>query len=95
MKINSAGRLGGVVPNKSGTASSAAKTVSSSGKDRVDISGRSGEVSMLKGLVAQDAAGGVDKVPQLRQLIDSGTYHVEAKDVALKMLDHWKDFQIG
>lgn len=92
MKINRDQRLTGVTRNKSGITSKTARKAINQGTDQVELSRTKDEVSKLKTIMQQIPDIGTEKIPQLRQQIDDGTYHVDAKDVAEKMLNHWNDF---
>jgi flagellar biosynthesis anti-sigma factor FlgM len=93
MKIYSDQRLPSVLLNtNNGTAPATTKKTRSQGGDRVDVSSSKGEVAKLKSMMSQGTDSNVDKIPKIRQMIDDGTYHVAAADIAVKMLDRWKDF---
>ncbi len=93
MKIYSDQRLPSVLLNtNSGASPAPAKKSRSQGADRVDVSNSKGEVARLKTMLSSSTDSNVEKIPRIRQQIDDGTYHVAASDVAVKILDRWKDF---
>ena len=92
MKIIGDQRLTGVVRNTSRTSSSPARKVSNQGTDRVNLSDSKEEIGKLKTMMQQIPDNSIEKLPHIRQLIDNSTYHAEARDVAEKILDHWKVF---
>jgi len=94
MKIYSDQRLPAVILNNNNgsSPSSTKKTGGNQRSDRVDLSSNKGEVDKIKTMMSQVSDSSVDKIPKIRQQIDDGTYHVPAADVAVKMLDRWKDF---
>ncbi len=93
MKIYSDQRLATVIlNNNNGVTPGTPKKTRAQGGDRVDVSSSKGEVAKLKSMMPQGTDNNVDKIPQIKQMIDDGTYHVAAADVAVRMLDRWKDF---
>ena len=92
MKINSTQRLPGVINPTASTVAGSTRKADSRGTDRVEISGRNDEISTLKTMISQVPDPSLEKIPQIKQQLDNGTYHVEARVVAEKMLDRWKDF---
>ena len=92
MKINNTQRLPGVITTSSNSVTDTARKADSRRTDRVEISGSKDEISKLKTLISQVPDPSIEKIPQIRQQLDKGIYHVEARLVAEKMLDRWKDF---
>ena len=93
MKIYSDQRLPSVILNtNNGVTPGTPKKTRSQGGDRVDVSTSKGDVAKLKSMMSQGTDSSVDKIPQIKQMINDGTYHVAASDVAVKMLDRWRDF---
>ncbi len=95
MKIYSDSRLPSVILNSTsnnGVAPGTTKKTRSQGSDRVDVSTSKGDVAKLKSMIPQGTDTNVDKIPKLKQMINDGTYHVAAADVAVSILDRWRDF---
>jgi len=66
--------------------SAAAKTVAT---DRVDLSGEAKKMAELKGMINQLPDIRTDKVDAVAKTIAEGTYNVDAKQVAVKMLSEF------
>ena len=93
MKITSAQRFPGVITTtNSGTAVGTPRKTNATGSDRVEISSSNQEINKFKTMLQQVSDSSIEKIPQIKQQLDGGTYHVEARVVAEKMLDRWKDF---
>lgn len=92
MKITSSQLSTGVIPSKSGISANLTRKTTNPGSDRVELSGGKVEINKLTTMMQQIQDNSIEKVPQLRQQISDGTYHAEARDVAKKILDRWKDF---
>jgi negative regulator of flagellin synthesis FlgM len=58
--------------------------------DRVELSANSSEIDQLKQTMQGISDVRTDRVASLRKSIDEGTYSVEGRKVAEKMLDNWK-----
>jgi negative regulator of flagellin synthesis FlgM len=59
--------------------------------DRVELSTNGTEIERLKKTMQVAPDFRSDKVAQLKEQIDAGTYHVEGKEVAAKMLQNWSE----
>lgn len=94
MKISRGHRSSGLVQGKSGASAQAARKASTSRSDRVELSGSSEEIGGLTAMMSQIPDYSIEKIPQISQQLDAGIYHVEASDVAEKILDRWKDFSV-
>ena len=94
MKITSGQRSTGTIPTKSSTSTNLARKTTNLGPDRVELSGGKDEIKKLAAMMQQIPDNSIEKIPQLRQQLDNGTYHAEARDVAVKILDHWKGFNV-
>ncbi len=93
MKIKNDPRLPGVLRTKSGASSSSTSKSTSSASDRVNISRSRDDVGQIKSMLQQiPESGSSEKVPQIKQQIDDGSYHVESRVVAEKMLNYWSGF---
>ena len=92
MKITSGQRSTGVIHNKSNTSALPARNATNPGTDRVELSGSKEEITKLTTMMQQIPDNSIEKIPQISQQIDDGTYHAESRDVAEKILDRWKDF---
>jgi flagellar biosynthesis anti-sigma factor FlgM len=92
MKITSTQRLPEVITTLNGTATGSAKKATPRVSDRVELTGSNQEINKLKTILQQVPDPSIAKIPQIKQQLDDSTYHVEAKAVAEKMLDRWKDF---
>ena len=96
MKITGAQRFpGGITTTNGGTAAGTTRKTNATGSDRVEISRNNQEINKLKTMLQQVSDPSIEKIPQIKQQLDGGTYHVEARVVAEKMLDRWKDFAGG
>ncbi len=60
------------------------------GGDRVELSIKSGEIEQLKQTMQGISDVRAERVASLKQAIADGTYSVDGKLVAEKMLDNWK-----
>ncbi|HTP66847.1 MAG TPA: flagellar biosynthesis anti-sigma factor FlgM [Geobacteraceae bacterium] len=60
------------------------------GGDRVDLSINSGDIEQLKQTMQGMSDVRSERVAALKQSIANGTYSVDGKQVAEKMLDNWK-----
>ena len=58
--------------------------------DRVELSANSSEIDQLKQTMQGISDVRADRVASLRKSIDEGTYSVEGRKVAEKILDNWK-----
>lgn len=59
--------------------------------DRVELSTNNSEVERLKKAMQVVPDMRTDRIAQLKAKIDAGTYQVEAKDVAGKLLQSWRE----
>lgn len=59
--------------------------------DRVELSATNSEVDRLKRALQDIPDVRANKIALLKERIDSGTYQVDARDVAAKMLEGWKN----
>ena len=60
----------------------------SSQRDTIALSGRAMEIDRLAGLVRQSHD---ERITQIRQMLESGTYRVSSEDVARKLIQrNWK-----
>ena len=92
MNINSPQRLPEVITTLNGTATGSVRKATPRVSDRVELTGSNLEISKLKTILQQIPDPSIAKTPQIKQQLDDGTYHVEAKAVAEKILNRWKDF---
>jgi anti-sigma28 factor (negative regulator of flagellin synthesis) len=92
MKITSGQRSTGVIHNKSNTSALPARNATNLDTDRVELSGGKEEIKKLTTMMQQIPDNSINKIPQISQQLDAGIYHAEARDVAEKILDRWKDF---
>jgi negative regulator of flagellin synthesis FlgM len=60
------------------------------GGDRVDLTINSGDIEQLKQTMQGMSDVRSERVAALKQSIADGTYSVDSKKVAEKMLDNWK-----
>lgn len=58
--------------------------------DRVELSVNSGEIEQLKQTMQGMSDVRAERVASLKKSIDEGTYSVDGRKVAEKMLDYWK-----
>ena len=63
------------------------------GTDRVELSTNGKEIERLKKTMQVAPDFRSDRVAQLKEQIDAGTYHVDGKDVAAKMLQSWSELR--
>lgn len=56
-------------------------------KDKISLSGKAKEISELKAAIDQLPDVRTDKVDALRQAIDTGTYNIDARKIAQKILE--------
>ena len=64
------------------------------GGDRVELSTNSGEIEHLKQTMQGLSDVRADRVASLKKEIDDGTYSVDGRKVAEKMLDNWKTLNV-
>lgn len=88
MKITSDQRSSGVIHSKSNTSAHSARKATNLGPDRVELSGGKEEINKLTMMMQHIPDNSIEKIPQLRQQIDDGSYHAEAR----KILDRWRDY---
>ena len=65
-------------------------TTGSSGplaSDKVELSSSSRDVQKMKEILAQTPEMRMEMIESLKQQIDAGTYHVDARDIADKMME--------
>ena len=77
------------VESKDDPSRARAKTAAQGG-DRVDLSINSGDIEQLKQTMQGMSDVRSERVAALKQSIADGTYSVDGKLVAEKMLDNWK-----
>jgi flagellar biosynthesis anti-sigma factor FlgM len=82
------------VEKKEESSRSRAKTQAAAG-DRVELSANSGEIDQLKQTMLGISDVRAERVASLKKSIDEGTYAVEGRKVAEKMLDYWKSLNEG
>ncbi len=82
----------GVIQGKSSATATPAGKVASQRPDQVALSGGNEEIGRLNVMMQHIPDNSSEKIPVLKQLINEGAYQPEARDVAEKMLDRWKDF---
>lgn len=70
------------------------KTAAANNKDRVEISQMGKDYQIAKQAVAQTPDIRQDKVNELKQKLASGTYNVDAKELAEKLVDSYFDESI-
>ena len=78
---------------KNGAAPAAGEKVSRREADRVELSTNGTEIERLKKSMQVAPDFRSDKVAQLKEQIDAGTYHVDGKAVAEKMLKSWSELR--
>ena len=76
---------------KNETAAVAGEKGSRQGADRVELSTNGTELERLKKDMQLVPDIRSDKVAQLKEQIDAGAYQVDAKEVAGKMLQSWRE----
>ena len=64
----------------------AAETEVAKPKDKVEISAEAAAIDAARGIIADMPEIRADKVEELRQKIQDGTYQVDPDDIAAKML---------
>jgi negative regulator of flagellin synthesis FlgM len=96
MKINSEQSPASL--NKVANAPVAKNEVTDSGKkgstlatDRINLAANSEEIAQLKKAMQVAPELGSERVNQLKEQIASGTYKVDGKEVAAKMLQNWSE----
>ena len=77
-------------PVENKDASKAKPKAVAQGEDRVDLSINSGDIEQLKQTMQGMSDVRAERVAALKQSIADGTYSVDSKKVAAKMLDNWK-----
>ena len=77
------------VEKRDDSSRTASKSVAPSG-DRVELSISSGEIEQLKQTMQGLSDVRADRVASLKREIADGTYSVDGRKVAEKMLDNWK-----
>jgi negative regulator of flagellin synthesis FlgM len=88
MKINETGRINPINPyHRHGDGQLAASGRKEKKKDEVTISP---EAKELQELQAADAELNLKKVEDLKQAVQTGTYHVDAGNIAEKLLPYLK-----
>ncbi len=97
MIVNNERQLGTVVSlrndpaEKNEPSAPAGKATPSRTADRVELSGHREEVEQLKKTMEGTAPDASDRVASLKAQIEAGTYRVDAREVAAKMLKNWRD----
>jgi negative regulator of flagellin synthesis FlgM len=61
------------------------------GTDRVELSVNKGEIEQLKKTMQEIPDVRSEKVARLKEAIAAGTYRVDGKEVAAKMLESWRE----
>ena len=64
-----------------------AESAGASGADTVDLSSSSRDVQKMKEILAQTPAMRMEMIETLKKQIDEGTYQVDSRDIADKMMD--------
>ena len=64
------------------------------GADRVELSINSSEIDQLKQTLEGISDVRAERVASLKKAIDDGTYTVDSRKVAEKMLDNWKALNV-
>ncbi|MBY9077613.1 flagellar biosynthesis anti-sigma factor FlgM [Paenibacillus sp. HN-1] len=91
MKINDTNRVNGINPYQKTAETNAANSVKKSQKkDEVSISAEA--LEMLRAQQSGDVEK-TKKIEELKKLVSSGTYNVEARDLADKLLPYFKNIQ--
>jgi negative regulator of flagellin synthesis FlgM len=90
MKINENGRIGAVNPYKKAGEATSAQAAGKKGKvkDQVEISAEAKELLGASGSVRTEEQS--LRIESLKNLVSSGTYHVDAKKIAEKLLPYLK-----
>ena len=78
---------------KDETARSKPKGVAKGG-DRVDLSINSSDIDQLKQTMQGMSDVRAERVASLKKSIDNGTYSVDGRKVAEKMLENWKSLNV-
>jgi len=73
------------------TAALASEKFSRSQPDKVELSKNGLEIEQLKKTIQEVPDIRIDRVAQLKMQIDAGTYKVDGKAVAEKMLQSWRE----
>ena len=89
-RAGQAGKSKGVV-SKDDMLSALDGPKSSDDSSKVNLSQRAQEIKRAKDLAMAAADVRVDRVADLQKRIDSGNYHVDAKEIADKMVDELDD----
>ncbi|MNB77476.1 Anti-sigma-28 factor, FlgM [compost metagenome] len=91
MKINDTNRVNGINPYQKSVETNAANSVKKSQKkDEVSISAEA--LEMLRAQQSGDVEK-TKKIEELKKLVSSGTYNVDARDLADKLLPYFKNIQ--
>jgi negative regulator of flagellin synthesis FlgM len=61
------------------------------GADRVELSINKGEIEQLKKTMQAIPEVRNEKIARLKEAIDSGSYKVDGKEVAAKMIQSWRE----
>ncbi|HZG15362.1 MAG TPA: flagellar biosynthesis anti-sigma factor FlgM [Candidatus Bathyarchaeia archaeon] len=89
MRVNEPNRTGMInAYNKTNKAQAVSDTKVKMGKDEVQISNEA--LELLKQVEATEEPVRKDKVNELKQQIENGTYHVSSDKIAEKFLSFWK-----
>lgn len=89
MRVNEPNRVSMInAYNKGGTTQSSKEYKAKMGKDEVQISSEA--LELLKQIEDLDAPARKEKVEELRERIEQGTYHVPSEKIAEKFLSFWK-----
>jgi len=89
MKISNIASAYGIYDSKK-PAVSRKKTQSGDNKDNIDVSNTAKDYQLAMKSVKQ-SSGDIreDKIAELKQKIEDGSYNVSAEDIASKMLSSW------
>ncbi|GIP28710.1 hypothetical protein J23TS9_38400 [Paenibacillus sp. J23TS9] len=91
MKINDTGRIGGVNPYKRNIETQRQEAQKQARrKDEVSISSEAME--MLEAKERSSDPDRVKKIQDLKQQVSTGTYHVDAGEIAEKLMPYFKKF---
>ena len=71
------------------------ETLTRRGSDRVELSTNGAALEQLKKSMQVAPDFRADRVAQLKERIDAGTYQVEGKAVAARMLQSWSELNAG
>lgn len=89
MRVNETNRTGFInAYNKTSKSSPASGIRARMGKDEVQISNEA--LELLKQVEELEAPVRKEKVNQLKQQVEQGTYHVPSEKIAEKFLSFWK-----